>query len=336
MTSTKTDRIRAALRGERPDRIPFSVWTHLPDDDRDPERLADATYAFFHSADLDIVKTMDNGLYGVEDFGVQPDYADIYTGGRVHPAYTPFREYGDLARLEPVDVEQGAYGRELASLRRLSGLVGDEAPIIFTVFTPLTSVAKLSALGVSGLVAQEDPGPLVHALDVLTEVTSDLVSKALEAGAAGIFFASQVSSYATVGAAAHARYAEPYDLRVLDAAKAGWLNVLHLHGDDLIFTTARDYPVPAVNWHIGSTLPSAGEASLYADKAVIGGIDQADITAGRLNEIRHSVYDVVSATGGRGVIVGAGCTVPHPYDPATIVFAREETDRFGEALARRG
>ena len=33
---TKKERIQAAIRGEKPDKMPYSFWTHMPGTDLDP------------------------------------------------------------------------------------------------------------------------------------------------------------------------------------------------------------------------------------------------------------------------------------------------------------
>ena len=70
----KKERIYAAVRGEKTDRLPYAIWTHLPGIDMDPERLANETYKFFKTYDTDLIKTMNNGMYAIEDFGCEIDY----------------------------------------------------------------------------------------------------------------------------------------------------------------------------------------------------------------------------------------------------------------------
>ena len=38
---TKKERIQAAIAGEKPDKLPYSFWTHLPGIDLNPELLAE-------------------------------------------------------------------------------------------------------------------------------------------------------------------------------------------------------------------------------------------------------------------------------------------------------
>ncbi|SDJ36493.1 hypothetical protein [Aliiruegeria lutimaris] len=55
-----------AGRLKKSDRL-FSFWTHLPDIDRDAEKIAAATVEFQKTFDLDFVKNMPNGMYAIED-----------------------------------------------------------------------------------------------------------------------------------------------------------------------------------------------------------------------------------------------------------------------------
>ena len=44
---TKKERIQAAIRGEKPDKMPYSFWTHMPGTDLDPEAISQKTYEFY-------------------------------------------------------------------------------------------------------------------------------------------------------------------------------------------------------------------------------------------------------------------------------------------------
>ena len=78
---TKKERIQAAIRGEKPDKMPYSFWSHMPGTDLDPEAIAQKTYEFYKKYDFDFVKTMNNGMYPIEDFGCTVDYSEIVKGG---------------------------------------------------------------------------------------------------------------------------------------------------------------------------------------------------------------------------------------------------------------
>ena len=72
----KFDRIKLAISGDKQSTIPFSFWTHLPEIDRLPKEVAQATYDMYKQYDLDFIKTMNNGMYAVEDYRTQVDFSD--------------------------------------------------------------------------------------------------------------------------------------------------------------------------------------------------------------------------------------------------------------------
>lgn len=106
---TKKERIQAAIRGEEVDRVPYSLWTHLPMIDLDPVSNAERTYDFYKKYDVDILKTMNNGMYSVEDFGAKTDFSDVPKGGVARITETPVKEPEDWLRLKPVSVNEGAW-----------------------------------------------------------------------------------------------------------------------------------------------------------------------------------------------------------------------------------
>ena len=142
---TKKERIQAAIAGEKPDKLPYSFWTHLPGIDLNPELLAEKTYEFYKKYDIDFIKTMNNGMYAIEDFGCEIDYSDIAKGGVAKVTKTPIHEAKDWHELKPCSVKEGSLARELKGLKLILDKVKNEdVPVIFTIFSPLTTANKLS------------------------------------------------------------------------------------------------------------------------------------------------------------------------------------------------
>jgi uroporphyrinogen decarboxylase len=311
--------VRAALRGEAPDRPPYSLWTHLPGVDLDPVRLAAETAAFQARYDLDFVKAMSNGLYPVEDWGCVCDYSAIARGGVakvVRPAVVHEADWTTLGRL---DVTRGSYGRELEHLRRLVALAGAGVPVLATVFSPLTIAGKLSN-GVSREHIEREPEHVLAGLEAITDVTCDFTRRALDAGCAGIFLAVQEAMRSAFDEAAYRRFGEPCDRRVLDAAAAhgGWFNAVHIHGEDILFDVLKDYNVAALNWHIGETPPSIAEYRCIGQKPILGGLQRAHITRRNLDGIAADIDNAMRETLGRGLLLAPACVIRHPVDDATL------------------
>jgi len=319
----KIERVRAALRGEALDRPPYGFWTHLPGIDLNPEKLAQATAAFCRRYDLDFLKAMPNGLYCVEDWGAVCDYSEIELGGVAKVVVPAVRSLHDWSQLRVVDVTRGSFGRELKHLRLLVELVGPEVPVLATVFSPLTIAAKLSNGMHRGHLDEARP-ELHQGLETITAVTCAFARATIESGCAGVFFAVQE---ATQGAMTEARYREfgqAYDARVLSAAKSagGWFNVVHMHGDNVMFDLLKTYDVAALNWHIGETPPSIDEYRRQGGtRPILGGLQRGHLTRRDLAAVRSDFELAMRHSSGRGILIAPACVIRHPVDDATLLAA---------------
>ncbi|MDU4961778.1 MAG: uroporphyrinogen decarboxylase family protein [Sporomusaceae bacterium] len=320
---TKTERLRLALSGEATDRIPYSLWTHFPGIDLDADKLADTTYDFYRKLNLDFVKNMSNGMFSIEDWGCVCDYSEIANGGVAKVTRFGVNEPGDWARLQPLDVTQGALGRELRSLRRLLASLNGEAPVLATVFSPLTTAQKLSG---SKVVAhmRTDPELVKAGLEVIAESTLRFAQQAMELGCAGVYFASQMSCYDAVSEADYAEFGVPYDLAVLQPLQqSGWLHVMHIHGNNIMFPLLKQYPVQGISWHVGETAPTVADFLAATDKCIVGGLQRFHITDGKLTELAEEAADMIKITGGKRLLLAPGCVIRAPFDWQTLFYIRD-------------
>ncbi|MGD2205377.1 MAG: uroporphyrinogen decarboxylase family protein, partial [Anaerolineae bacterium] len=244
----KRQRIEAALRSDPVDRIPLSLWRHYHREDRTPQGLADATLALARRYNLDLIKLTPSGLYAVEDWSgnhiVHPgtDHEPPYLGS---PAViTP----GDWRHLPTLDPMTGALGRELEAIRLVAGGQRGKAPLLMTIFSPLTLAFKLAGEGIVEHL-REYPTQVHAGLETIAETTKRFALAALEAGADGFFFATQLATHRWLTPAEYEEFGQRYDLTVLKAAARSDITVLHLHGRDIFFQLANRYPVHAVSWH---------------------------------------------------------------------------------------
>jgi len=105
----------------------------------------------------------------------------------------------------------------------------------------------------------------------------------------------------------------PLDLSVLERMPRGaWFNVAHLCGSNLHFGLARDLPAQAISWSVHNQgNPTLAEGRRMSGKAVMGGLGQrSTLLYGPPPEIEAEVRRVVGETGGRGLLVAPGCSVP--------------------------
>ena len=330
---TKRERIRAVVEGREPDKLPYSFWTHLPGIDLDPERLAEETYKFYRTYDVDFIKTMNNGMYAIEDFGCEIDYSEVLKGGVAHVVKTPIHQAEDWYKLSVCPVDKGSLARELKSLALLlEKTKHEDVPVIFTVFSPITTANKLSGGTLRQYLADGHGKAVHHALKIITETTCQVAKRAIELGADGIFFAAQSSTYDFMTAEEYEEYGVPYDMEVLEAAKDGWMNTIHAHGPNIMLELLKNYPVDVFNWHAWETYPAVDEASLVTGKCLMGGLNRTDITQCNRNAIRHQIFECFKMMKGRGQILTPGCVIRYPLDTKMLGFIKTTKEEIEQKM----
>jgi len=321
----KEERIRAALKREPVDRVPIALWRHFPGDDQDPESLAQATLAFQERFDFDFIKVSPSNAFSAADWGSKTIYKGHVNGTREYIEYA-IKEAKDWLKLKALDVTRGILGKQLECLRLLHGEVGGRTPFIQTVFNPLM-VAKYLAGPEFIVHLRRYPGEFKIALSVIGETMSKFAREAIRAGADGIFLAVQHASYGLLSEGEYCEFGIPYDLKILEAASDGWFNLLHIHGENIMFDLLADYPVQAVNWHTRTTPPTLKEAQGRFPGALIGGLGRyAPLVYGSPADVKAQVKEAIAQTEGRGLIISAGCVIPITAPEINIKAAREAVE----------
>lgn len=301
------ERVLAALHGEPVDRPAFSLWRHFHDRDATPEGLVAATLEFVHRWQPDFVKHTPNGLYAVEDWGLPiRRYDDPHRPPeRIRPLFdTPDGWY----RIEELDVEAGALGRELRGLRLLRAALSPDVPILMTVFSPLTLAYKLVGERIVDDLRQA-PEALHAGLRTIANTMARYVAAVHAAGADGLFFATQLATENRLTREEYAHFGEPYDRQVLEAWPGGKPVVLHLHGTRIFFDLAESYPVDGISWHDRETSPSLAEAPERTRKGLVAGLDRNAFLKGA-DIVRRQAREALAVTGGRRLVLAPSCVLP--------------------------
>lgn len=306
----KRERLQATISGNAVDRIAVAAWRHQPVDDQSADAFAAATMAFQGEFDFDFVKVTPASSYCVRDWGA----SDAWTG---HPHGT--RDYeapcitspDDWERLGLLDPRRGQMGEIIRALELIGANIAQDTPFIQTIFSPLTQARNL--LGPEQLVnyLRQYPDAARKGLRTITEQTISFIDEARKSGISGIFYALQWASYLNLSEEEYREFARPYDLEILEAVRDLWLNVLHLHGNEVMFGVVVDYPAAILNWHDRETWPTLSVGMEKWPQAVCGGIRQeATLVQGTPNDVRTEAMDAIKSTGGRRFVLGTGCVAP--------------------------
>ncbi len=317
---TKKQRVYNAVNGLEVDRQPYAIWTHLPGIDLDPDLLAHKTYEFFRKYDIDLIKTMNNGMYAIEDYGCTVDYSEIELGGVAKLVDSPVKVVDDWAKIARLDLENAkSLQRELHSLEVLLDLCkDDDVPVLFTCFSPMTTAQKLCGNKLIEMIRQGDTKLIHQALQNITDVTIDLVKKAISLGADGVYFATQLSNYNVCTVEEYKEFGAYYDKQVL-AASTGFADAIHCHGDCIMYEVLKDYPVDIFNWHVWESDPSFEEV-INDGKCVMGGIVRGDITNSNFEAIEKQIRDCYNVSKGKKHILSAGCVIRYPLNDEALQF----------------
>ncbi len=315
-------RMETCLSGEQPDRTPVALWRHFPVDDMTPKGLADAHLHFQKTYDFDFLKVTPPSGYFLYDWGVEDEWQGNYEGTRVYTrrmVHSP----EDWKKLPLLDPTQGTLGGQLKALKRITDELGPETPVIQTIFNPLSLAKKLVGDEVLFTHMREYPEQFHKGMEILLESSRRFVrAVAKQTGVAGIFFATQHAQRGMVSWEEYKEFGRQYDLPLLEEASSLWLNVLHLHGDEVYFEQLADYPVNVINWHDMETEPDLAKGKEIFSGAVCGGIRQWDTLAlGTPDQVRAEAETAIQATEGTRFILGTGC-VAHiitPYGNLTAV-----------------
>lgn len=325
---THRERIENCLRGEIADKTPVALWRHFPVDDQNPEELASSIVAFQHTYDFDLVKVTPASSYCLKDWGVEDEWQGNPEGTRQYTRRV-INSPDDWQKLSALDPFNGFLGYQLTCLNIICDQLGPNIPVIQTIFSPLAQAKNL--VGGEKLLVhlRQFPEAVLEGLKTITESTQRFIEAANKTGMAGIFYAVQQANYQLLSEAEYMQFGHKFDLEILTMTSKNWLNILHLHGNDIMFKLFTEYPVQVINWHDRETFPSLVEGKRLFPGVVCGGLQrERTMNLGAPEEVHSEAVDAISSTENRRFILGTGCvlqvTTPRSNIMAAIQAARRE------------
>ena len=307
------ERVEAAIALGVADRPPVGAWGHTYREEWSPESLAAITVDRARQFGWDFVKFQPRASSFAEACGsVYKPAGHRLKGPLLISAAVPDLESWRTVQL----VNRKALDDQVESIAMVVRELGPDVPVIQTVFSPITVGGYLVGKSQARVVRElrKHPELVRPALERISEALVEFSRSSVEAGAAGIFYA--ISGYAGKGVMPEAIYRElvlPYDVGVLRQLPGeAWFNAVHLCGSNLNFGLARDMPAQVVSWSIHNQgNPSLAEGRKLSGRAVMGGLGQrASLLYGPPPEVEAEARRAVAETGGRGLLLAPGCSVP--------------------------
>jgi uroporphyrinogen decarboxylase len=318
---SKRARLEATLAGAAVDRPAVALWRHWPLDDLHGGELARATLAFQRAYDFDFIKVTPNSNFCVAGYG-----AESYWQGNEEGTYTwgerVIKGPEDWLALRPLDPMAGLQGEVLTALHAIGEAVGTETPFIQTIFNPLAQAKNLAGPLLLPHIRQF-PDAVKAGLATITTSIVRFIEAMRTTGVAGIFLALQHATYDLLSEEEYRTFGRPFDLQILAATQDRWLNVVHLHGEHVMFDLVAHYPAQVINWHDTETPPHLSAALAYTPMALCGGLRQwATMVRGTPESVRAEAIAALTATNRRRLILGTGCVTPIIAPTCNLLAAR--------------
>lgn len=304
----KRERLEKTFAGEPTDRAPAALWRHFPGDDQRAADLARSTVDFQKTYDWDFVKVTPASSYCIGDYGVQDQWEGSLEGTRTYTKRAVERSL-DWTTLRTLDPMRGGLARQAECLRLVCDELGEETPVLATIFSPLAQAKNLAGGDVLIRHLRTQPERLHTGLSVLTESTLRFIDALRRLPIAGIFYAVQHASYTKLSEDEYRAFGLLYDRKILDTLPSKWwFNMLHLHGELPMFKLVNEFRVQAVNWHDRDGEPNLANGKLMFSGGLCGGINRWEhLHQGTPTTVREAVRDAIQQVNNRRLIVSTGC-----------------------------
>ncbi len=311
---SKYDLLKQAFLGNVDEQIPLALWKHHPEFDRSPEGLAKEEIAFHKKFDSDVMKISFFGHYPCIDFGCEAEY-DGAVSGSTTLTKAAISQVSDWEVLDKPDVMEGEFGNQVRAVELIQQYSQGTVPTMATIFDGSMVADKICNKELAKYM-DEAPEIIESALDVVTDVMIDFARATLEAGADGLFIASQHSTKASSTDAHYNRFILPQDEKLIAKlrGKAKFI-VMHLHAREAnevirFDPIARTKGLDGINWEDQTASINLREGKKIAKKAVFGGIDHNGVfRTGTPDEAHLQIMEAIEKAGHDHLVVAPGCVI---------------------------
>lgn len=323
------DRIAAILRGEKPDRYAASFWRHFFHLESTAEGLADAMVGFQEQFDWDFMKINPRADYHIEDWGFRHEFSkDEFTKHR--KTHFPIQRIEDWSKIQPLPMTSPALAEHLKAISLIRRRIGNDLPILMTVFTPLAIAGRM--VPDKQILAdhlRSEPQKVLPALRAITATFKAFAAEVRNAGADGLFYATTAwASEDMLTWDKYQTFALPLDLEVIAATGDGALNLFHVCGSNnyLKKLAGYNYCSALYNWDDADpTNPTLEQGrAVLPGKILVGGVDYRGwLVRSDASEMGYLIDKLKSQHEPSTMIIGPGCAIDPRTPSANLKAIRE-------------
>ena len=318
--------MESCISGGKVDRPPVALWRHFPVDDQSPTDLARSIILFQQTYDFDFIKITPASSYCIQDYGGIDVWRGNPEGTREYVSYA-IKSASDWLKLPGLSPHEGNLSNTLDCIRQVRAGIPQDTPVVQTIFDPMSQAKNL--VGRETLLAhmRQNPEELKAGLRRITENTIAFIKECLNLGVDGIFFAVQHAQASLLNRSELNEFVIDFDQEILQSAASLWMNILHIHGNNIYFDEINRLPAAIINWHDQETSPSLAVAKTIFNGAVCGGLRQWDTLAyASPAEVAVESQNAIDATRGERFILGTGCVLPIIAPHSNILAVRNAVE----------
>ncbi len=304
----KFNLIKQTFKAESTEKVPYAIWKHYPEFDKSPEELLKAQMRFQNEFDSDIMKISISSRAFASDFGVELGGYNPVSGSRISMKY-PIEKLEDWKNIKKNDVRNGEFGNQIKAMKLISREVEGKVPTMMTIFSPFLLASQIDKDII--IHYRKDPELIREKLEIIGSSMTDFTEASLDAGANGIFLATQHFNNSLNDEERNVLEFNPMKTLISKTIKKSNFVVLHLHGNLPDFELAAKLPVDAINWHDQQTLPSLSNARKMFKGGLLGGLNTES-----WKELNHPenvsvlITSVYKKFRSKGLMIAPGCVIP--------------------------
>lgn len=302
---TKKERVLSAIKGEPVDRIPFSFWYHFrwlefPSG----EPLAKEELNFYKMYDPDFLKVMHDIPFELPQ-GV-----------------SKIERPEDWYKLDILDEDSNNFKAQLLALDIIIKNLPDDAFVIDTIFSSFAYAEKITGKRTLELL-KEDPKALHYGLEMIARSLANFIKAGKKIGLSGIYMAIQGSNRDLMDDSTYREHFMPYDIIIWESARSFDFNVLHLHGNELMFDVVNVFNPEVLTWSNRLTPPSLEEARGLYSGCIAAGLNEEAIINYSPKDAKREVIKSIVEAGAKKLIIAPGCAVPTETPKENLLAIKE-------------
>jgi MtaA/CmuA family methyltransferase len=338
-TCTPKERMLAAFRFERPDRVPVflnnslgasrCIGVKIREMLTSPETFSEALCAAYKQYGYDGIRVTCDVAVEAEAMGGKARYPG---DGPVSIIDHPVKGPADFQKLQmPNPHTDGRMPVMIKTTELVRRALGDDVCIISSVQGPLNTASQLLGVSEMMLMIVEEPGLMEQILDFTTELTI-LYGKAMyQAGADGLMMGEAVCSPSSIGRNHYAGLVKKRHTMIIDEFKRCGLKNHGFHICGQLAPILEDVAgtgVDSVDVDSPVDMRAARE-KLGPRMTLLGNISPPELLNAGPQRIRELCAAVLAGKEGLGLVLGAGCTMAPDTPGANIRAMVAAAAEFG-------